>query len=115
MTCLTDVPLAPRAQVVVAGAATRPAAAGAENAAGAAPAGPASMPSTTAPPAATVSGPASRRTRGETGLLRGARPASPFVSLVAAMGDYLHLHRNTPVPERGSAVGELLSMGAKES
>src|SRR5277367_2081601 len=109
MTCLTDVPLAPSAQVVVAGAAVRPKAANVAFAAGAAgaagalgvpPAGIASMPSARVPPPTTASSPADRRARRATGVLRRARPVGPFVSLVAAMGDYLHLHR---------------TMGAKES
>ena len=105
MTCLTDVPLAPSAQVVVAGAAVRPKAANVAIAAGAAgaagvPPGAASMPSARVPPPTTASSPADRRARRATGVLRRARPVGPFVSLVAAMGDYLHLHR---------------TMGAKES
>src|SRR5580704_2370001 len=102
MTCLTDVPLAPSAQVVVAGAAACPEAAKAANVAGAAktadvaevlPAGTASMPSARVPPPTTASSPADRWARRATGVLRRAGPAGPFVSLVAAMGDYLHLHR----------------------
>src|SRR5580693_36717 len=96
MTCLTEVPLAPRAQVVVAGAAVRPKADKAASVAGAAgvlPAGTASMPSARVPPPTTASSPADRRARRATGVLRRARAAGPFVSLVAAMGDYLHLHR----------------------
>src|SRR5579863_3894215 len=105
MTCLTDVPLAPSAQVVVAGAAVCPEAAKAANVAGAAktadvadvadvlPAGTASMPSARVPPPTTASSPADRWARRATGVLRRAGPAGPFVSLVAAMGDYLHLHR----------------------
>src|SRR5271166_6661560 len=108
MTCLTDVPLAPSAQVVVAGAAVRPKAANVAIAAGAAgaagavgvPPGTASMPSARVPPPTTASSPADRRARRATGVLRRTRPVGPFVSLVAAMGDYLHLHR---------------TMGAKES
>src|SRR5580692_11920706 len=112
MTCLTDVPLAPSAQVVVVGAAVRPKAAKAANVAGAAgaagvpPAGPASMPSAKVAPPTTASSPADRRARRATGVLRRARPAGPFVSLVAAMGGYLHLHRTATVPERGDAAGE---------
>src|SRR5580693_4453581 len=108
MTCLTDVPLAPSAQVVVAGAAVRPKAANVAFAAGAAGvplAGTASMPSAKVPPPITASSPADRRARRATGVLRRARPAGPFVSLVAAMGGYLHLHRTATVPERGGAAG----------
>src|SRR5580700_10476960 len=109
MTCLTDVPLAPSAQVVVAGAAVRPKAAnvaGVAGVAGAVPPGTVSMPSARVPPPTTASSPADRRARRATGVLRRARPAGPFVSLVAAMGDYLHLHRTTTVPGRGGAAGE---------
>src|SRR5580658_9827486 len=112
MTCWTDVPLAPSAQVVVAGAAVRPKAAnvagvpGAAGAAGVPPAGTASMPSARVPPPTTANSPADRRARRATGVLRRARPAGPFVGLVAAMGDYLHLHRTTTVPQRGGAAGE---------
>ena len=67
---------------------------------GRAPGGTASMPSARVPPPTTASSPADRRARRATGVLRRARPVGPFVSLVAAMGDYLHLHR---------------TMGAKES
>src|SRR5271169_3784038 len=116
MTCLTEVPLAPRAQVVVAGAAVRPKAAsvaGAAKAADAAdvadvlPAGTATMPSARVPPPITASSPADRRARRATGVLRPARPAGPFVGLVAAMGDYLHLHRTTTVPSTAARPGRL--------
>src|SRR5580693_1827119 len=109
MTCLTDVLLAPSAQVVVVVAAVRPKAANVAFAAGAAgvpPAGTASMPSARVPPPTTASSPADRRARRATGVLRRARPVGPFVSLVAGMGDYLHLHPTTTVPQRGGAAGE---------
>src|SRR5580658_3112733 len=104
MTCWTDVPLAPSAQVVVAGAAVRPKAANVAGVPGAA--GAASVPSARVPPPTTANSPADRRARRATGVLRRARPAGPFVGLVAAMGDYLHLHRTTTVPQRGGAAGE---------
>ena len=74
--------------------------------AGVPPAGTASMPSARVPPPTTANSPADRRARRPTGVLRRARPAGLFVSLVAAMGDYLHLHRDTTVPGPGGAVGE---------
>src|SRR5580693_2770654 len=99
MTCLTDVPLAPSAQVVV--AAVRPESARAVNAAGAAgvagafPAGTASTPSTRVPPPTVANSPVDHRARRAAVVFLRARPAGPLVSLVAAMGDYLHLHRAT--------------------
>src|ERR1700722_579415 len=102
MTCLTDVPLAPSAQVVV--AAARPESAKAVNAAGASaaarvagafPAGTVSTPRTRVPPPTVASSPVDHRARRAAEVFRRARPAGPLVSLVAAMGDYLHLHRAT--------------------
>src|SRR3974390_395550 len=110
MTCWIDDPLAPSAHVVAA----RPGTADVTGApaAGLAAAGTASRPSTRAPPAATVSGLAGRRARRETGVLRGARTASPFISLLAPMGGYLHQHRNTTGPRALAAAGAALSLGA---
>src|ERR1700722_14538149 len=99
MTCLTDVPFAPSAQVVV--AAVRPesakavSAAGPAGVAGAVPAGTASTPSTSVPPPTVANSPVDHRARRAAEVFRRARPAGPLVSLVAAMGDYLHLHRAT--------------------
>src|SRR5579859_3630375 len=107
MTCLTDVPVAPSAQVEPAGAAERPSVvppaaerpdeasaadpADAAGASGTPLAGTASMPSARVPPPTTAKSPADRRARRAAGVVPRVRPASPFVSLVAAMGDYLRI------------------------
>src|SRR5579871_1071257 len=107
MTCLTDVPVAPSAQVEPAGAAERPSVvppaaerpdeasaadpADAAAASGTPLAGTASMPSARVPPPITVKSPADRRARRAADVFPRVRPAGPFVSLVAAMGDYLRM------------------------
>src|SRR5579859_4659986 len=104
MTCLTDVPVALNAQVEPAGAAERPSvvppaaerpdevsAADAAGASGTPLAGTASMPSARVPPPTTAKSPADRRARRAAGVVPRVRPAGPFVSLVAAMGDYLRI------------------------
>src|SRR5271165_5290738 len=116
MTCLIDDPLAPRAHVVDVVVVVSAVRADATWLAGEAPAGSASRPRprARAPPAATVSVLAGRRVCGETAVLRGARTASPFISLVARMGGYLHQHRNTTVPERSQRSGGI-EYGCDES
>src|SRR6516225_4167138 len=114
MTSLTEDPLDPSAH------AARPAAAeegeeDEEDEEDDAAAGTASRPSTRAPPAATVSGPAVGRAREGTAVLRRARPASPFISLVAPMGGYLQRHRIRRSPSAGAQPGAAWGMGAKES
>ena len=79
------------------------------------PAGPASMPRTRVPPPATATSPAAHAGNGNSPGARPQDPAGPFISLVAPMGGYLQRHRNTSVPRRGTAAGDALSMGAKES
>src|SRR5579872_300775 len=107
MTCLTDVPVAPSAQVEPAGATERPSVvppaaerpdeasaadpADAAAASGTPRAGTASMPSARVPPPTTAKSPADRRARRAAGVFPRARPAGPSVSLVAAMGDYLRM------------------------
>src|SRR5579872_5126979 len=114
MTCLIDDPLAPRAHVVDVVVVVFAVRADATWLAGEAPAGSASRPRprARAPPAATVNVLAGRWLCREAVVLRGARVASPFISLLAPMGGYLHQHRNTTVSRPLAAVGSALSMGA---